>query len=377
MRVTERKGAKKGAYNARYTKLIRPGNKVGLKETSAGKRLMFTLVDDRGLEVPASLPWEPKNERAVSVMAALGVSAERVFKRERVKGLEAAILLFDKLAKEANVEVNAYVAEDGGFASGLRPLEGKFLLQFAGVVPTYEGEGEKRVAKLKWKYIPGQPAGGNRKWASDPENRFSAGFVVVAGKHKGLFLSKMYHYAIVKDEDDEWVLDGESKRGAQFKQLLTWHKVPHSKLDPDKHFKDPSNGLPELDKMMKKHPVLLQGTVSKGWLNEIELPADGLVPDGLAAPMKAVNIGEDEDEKPSTSKVIGKLMGMIERRVRADTDKGAWLPDGRIGKTGRLWVEENLGAMLKKRGIDLRLAEIDDEEAEWLIGYLKRKLPVK
>lgn len=376
MKVLKRSGAKSGEYHALYHQLIKPGNKVGLASTKGGKRLMFQLMsvdggENKPSEIAASILWKAGDERTTSTLGALGVSADHLFKVAKIKGDEAAIIWFDKQAKEAaeyGIQVNAYVREDGGFASGLRPIDGKFEVEFLRVKTRKDADPEKgRQGTAYWEYVPSKKVTrGSKTWDSDPMNRFWVQWLVVSGKRKGAIIEKMYHYAIVKDEEDDWVLDGESGRGAEFSDLLVLHNIDPDKLDPDHHFAEVSNGLPEIEKILIKRRRPLGLEVKDGWANKLTPPKGSAAIDTSAG----VNVGSDEDD------LRARMVAMIEKRVRAEYDKPAWLSSGAISKSGLAWVKAKLPKTLARLEVDPHLVKVSQEDMETLIGVIRSKYPL-
>lgn len=377
MKVLKRSGASAGEYHAVYHQLIKPGNKVGLATTKGGKRLMFQLIsadsDDKGgkpTEIAASVLWDPNDERAVSTLGALGVPADNLFKVARVKGDDTAIMWFDKQAREAaeyGIQVNAYVRENGGFASGLRPIDGKFEVEFLRIKTRKDGDPERQGSGTPyWEFIPSKKVTRDgKKWDSDPMNRFWAQFIVVSGKRKGAVIDKMMHYPMVRDEEDEWVFDGTGK-GSELYDLLMLNNVDPDKFRPDKHFADPANGLPEIEKLLlkRKHPMGLE--VKGGWANKLTPPKGA----GAIDTGNAVDVGSDDDD------LRARLVAMVEKRVRAEYDKPAWLSSGAISKSGLAWMKKKLPKTLAKLDIDPHLTKLTAKQSEALIGVIRTKYPL-
>jgi hypothetical protein len=378
MKTKEREGAKKGGYLVTFKELIRPSNKVGLKETKTGsKRLMFRLqpVDTKGVPIkgaapiPYSFEWDLDGAYAKSALGAIGVQASRV--KQAMKkadgALERVLIWLEKEAKTKAQPITTYVREDGGFATGLKPPanEEGYYAQFVGVA----SRGEDKQT-LHWYYSkpkPGKKPG--TTWGEG--NFFKADFRVLSGPYKDAQIRIELPYAIVKDEDDEWMVDADSGDGAKFKRLLTLHKISTDNMDPDRDFQDVENGLPELNaKLLKRADstpliiILKEG----GWLKDIKGMPAGTVIEGM--PTTGVEVGSaNGDEYKADSEKLAKLFSMIDRRVRKSEKKSAWLDNGKLSTSGREWLAE--------AHLPHKFEVLTDKQVDVYIARLKEKFPIE
>ncbi len=373
MKVKEGNRTPKGEYIGVYGGLIKTGNVIGLKKGKDDKRrLMFRIKSDpdpetgKRVQIPLSFVWDFDDQRTIAALGCLGVDAARLKLISEKSGEEKAITWFDQQAEEKGFRMTVYVMEDGGFGGTPRPVEGNFKWRFLRWSsrdretgkPIYEWVGPKKGTDRDGKTYT-RP-GYNKLWAE---------FVVADGPRKGAVQRRMLHYAIVEGEDGEWELDGEQGMGAEFLNLLTSHDIPIKSIEPDKHFKNPKNGLPELEKMLlKKAPkTTLSGEVKKGWLGRLSLAKAGeQVEDDTP-----VDVGGDDG---ADAELVAKVSAMLDKRVRKAMGKSAWGQDGKLSSSGSEWVNENLGELVKK-GIKVsKLA--DDGQAKLVMRTLKEKFPL-
>ena len=371
MKVKERKIAKKGGYKATFMELIRPNNKVGTKIGKDNKkRILFRLVDDKDNQIPCGCVYDFKDLRTVSTLVAIGVPVDKM--KELAEESETKALLFmEKVAKKKGLTVNVWVREDGSFGSGIRPMEGKFPVKFSGVLSR-----DKETKKPVWTFRPGKQ-GVNRKTGGtymNPDiNAVDFGWVVKSGSYKGLLFRTTEHYPIIKDEEDEWMIDADTGPGRRFKMILVEHKIDPSTLNPDKHFDDPENGLPELEKMMLKR-------ADKANL-EIDAPA-GKPPKVIQreslgdADSSGESVDLGEEEFAADPELISSFFAMIDKRVKSETDKPAWASDGELSKSGRIWVKKNLRPIMDKKDMPDTFEELDDDQVKLLKKLIKVKFPI-
>ena len=367
MKVKERAGAKKGSYVAVFKELIRPGNKVGLSVPKKGKdslpRMMFRLTDveTQTEEIPCSTVWDPTDWRFRHTMGTLGVPVDKVLQLIADGTSEEKILLLvERLATKAACELSAYVREDGGWGS-IRPNTGVFIAKFARIstrndeglpIYTYIASQTKKTRK-----------GGT--FDSDPINRFGAQFEVIAGDRQGACVNENFHYAIVKDEDDEWTVDAETRDGSKFNNLLVLHRVPVAKIDPDRNFADPENGLAEIEKMLLKRSTPLMIEVKDSWI--IDMKA---APEGMTVLSSTGNV--DDSEYAST--LIGKLFAKIDKLVRAEAGKSAWLKEGDLSPTGKAWVKEHVVPLMTELDLPKSFKKLDDTQVRTLSKALSESI---
>lgn len=380
MKTREREGAKRGGYVAVFDELIRPGNKVGTRTSKTGvERLMFRLkpIDAsekpiKGAPIPYSVVWDLDDDRAASVFGALGVTVGRVKKALKQFGsIEKTLIWFEKEARAKAMPVGVYVREDAGFGSGIKPTakHSPYYARFLQV-----GTRDQETKLPKWyvkepRTYPGKKPG--TTFTTFSGNMFNADFVVLAGPQKGARIRKEYFYAVVKDEEDEWMVDADSREGSEFKKLLTLHKINTDGIDPDRDFKDAENGIPELEKRLLKRAdsTILQITVNeKGWATEVKAPPAGTMIEGMAAtPVKAIDVGESGtyEAKPES---ISKLFGMIDRRVKKHFGKTAWTEEGKLSRAGTDWLTEN--------NLPVTFETLSDQQVDRYMVRIKTKYPM-
>ncbi len=376
MKVKEGNRTVAGEYIGTYGGLIKVNNVIGLRKGKDDKkRLMFRIKSDpdqatgKRAQVPCSFVWEFDDPRTTAALGALGVDAAKLKQISEKSGVEKAITYFDEQAEEKGFRVTTYVREDGGFGGALRPYEGKeFRWRFV-----RWSNRDRETNKPIYEEIPSKKAEGRdgKPYVRAAYKRVWAEFVSVEGPRKGAVQKRMLAYPVVEGEDGEWELDGESSPMAgEFLSLLTAHDIPIKSLDPDKHFKDPKNGLPELEKLMlkKADSVVLEGEVKNGWLGRVKLPKLG---DKAKSDDSPVDIGEDSAVDPE---LLSKFNTMLEKRVRKALAKSAWNGEGKLSNAGQEWVDEKLKPLTEK-GIKVgKFAS--DKQVKVAIAYLKEKHPL-
>jgi len=356
-------GVPAGGYVGVFKELIRPGNKLGLKESRDGKeRLMFRIAGKRNnegkaLDVPLSFVWDLKDDRAIATLGALGVSATRVEKiLDKTGSVTKTLVWLEKQASDLEMPVTCFVVEDGGFGAGLHPYEGTFKAVCNGVV-SWDDDG-----KIHWYDKKERPytdkKGKERKWPGGPH--FKVGWTVISGPNKGARFKHEFIYPIVKDDEDEWVVDIDVWGGAAFKKLMTMHKIDTDSLDPDRDFKDPENGLPEIHKRLIKHKRVVKLTVAGGWVKEFKEEKGEEIEE-------TVEVAEEKDFKAS-DKLVSALFSMIDKRVKKATRKSAWNGDGELSEEGSEW--------LLKRKLPRNFQRMDNGNVKTFIRILKDKYPV-
>lgn len=360
MNVKEREGAKAGGYDVVFLELIRKGNKVGLSgkgEDGRPQRAMFRLTTDKGVKVPYSFPWDPDHPVFKATLGVLGVPVEKLGDLGEV---EAALIKFEKLAKAKALPCNVFVYEDGGFGSGLKPLEGKYLMKFSRIA-SRDKETDRPIHVHYGPKVRQYKRGGQE---TIDEEQFKTEFVIVAGERKGALVKRTETYAILKDpETDEWYVDGESSpRHAAFRRLMKQHNVPIEKINPDKHFADPENGCPELEKLMLKGAKVMEGTIEKGFINKLDVAADGVG--------ETIDIGPEEYQAEN----IGELFDVIDQRVQKTFSKSAWQGEtGQFTKAGRIWTKKHLIPLLQKKSFPTSLRKLTDEHVDRLVKILSKE----
>ena len=369
MKTRGREGAKAGGYLGKFKELIRPKNKVDLLEGKDGKkRVMFRIKATptgkgtdgaKPVDIPLSTQWDLDAPGFRALFGAIGVPADKIKKvLERTGSITKTLIWIEKEAIEAAHEVTCYVGEDGGFGSKLAPANGEFEVQYAGISSKAED------GTLHWyerDEKSGDRADGKGKWKIEAGKAFRVGWEVVSGVHRGARYSDEYYYTILKDDEDEWEFEYDSREGQKLKQLMTLHKIDMTSIDPDRDFKDAENGLPELDKKLMKKRRTLKLKVGGGWPKGLK-KADG-TDDDEKEPVetKAKEYRADEEK-------IGKLFAMIDRRVKLKTGKSAWDSDGELSKSGRKWLEEH--------ELVTNFPKLIDEQVDKYIKRLKDKFPV-
>jgi len=364
MKTKERSSVKSGGYTVKFASLYRPQNTVGLKETKNGNKVaMFFLEAESGDKISYLMPWNLDEQKTRSVLGSLGVRADKL---KSLSTVEEQLIAFEKTAKQKALAVSVYVREDGGLGSGLRPIEGNFILKFLRIASRAD-EGKGAAC---WEYIPSQTRktkkGGT--FETDPENVFKVDFVVAAGEQTGAIFTSNYRYSIVKDEKDDWVVDAESSRGSQFKQLMALHKVDTDSLDPDSDFEDPNNGLPELEKLMLKRGGPLQADVVKSWITKLSKVPDGVSLEALVTDTVRVE-DENGSEYAASTELVTRLFAALDRRVKKFEGKSAWNENGELSDVGEEWM--------KKNKLPSNFTELTDKQVETYIAKLKEKFPVK
>lgn len=380
MKTKEREGAKKGGYRAVFAELIRPGNKIGTRTSKNGvERLMFRLqpVDDKeklikGPSIPYSVVWDTEDSRAAAVFGALGIPIGRVRKAMKQFGsVEKTLIWLEKEAKAKAMPVGVYVREDAGFGSGIKPTakNSPYPVRFAGIVTRDQ---ETKLPKHYYKAPKTFPSkSGKGSFTTFSGNMFNVDFEVLAGPQKNARIRKEYFYAIVKDEEDEWIVDADSREGADFKKLLTFHKINTDTIDPDRDFKDPENGTPELEKRMLKRAettVMLLTINDKGWPTELKTLPPGMTIEGVeTVPAKALDIGGDNTYR-ADPELVTKLFAMIDRRVKKHAGRTAWTEEGKLSKDGKSWLTE--------KGLPTSFEALSNVRVEKYIEKLKTDFPM-
>ena|SRR3990167_8360144 len=361
MKVRDREGAPKGGYDVVFKELVRPHNKVGLvgsgKEGKAKRAMIRLATGDDKITIPYSFPWDVKHPYFGSTMGALGVDPSKLGDLDNV---EQALIKFEKLAQAKALACNVYVFEDGGFASSLKPLEGKFIAEF-NRIGTRDDEG--KGAPIHKHYVGDREYRDGGKEHID-EEQYRVELKILTGSRRGALLSKTLTYNIVKDEDDEWEIDAESSvRHAEAKRWMILHKTPLEKLSADKHFEDPENGLPELEALWLKHKRPLQVTVKNGFVGKIEEPAEGAGEvEDVGGPKMNADLG-----------LIGELYDRIDEKVKKVTGKSAWLGDSvEFSKSGRLWVKKYLFPIMRRKELPLNFAKLNNEQVKSLLRALEK-----
>ncbi len=359
MKVKERAGAKKGSYVTVFKELIRPGNKVGLsipKGEDKLPRMMFRLedIETKAIEIACSTAWDPTDFRFKNTMGCLGVPLGKITQLiEEGTSEEKVLLLIERLATKAACELSTYVREDGGWGS-IKPNTGVFVAKFARI--SSRNDEDLPI----YTYIAPQTKSSKKGGTYDtlPINRFAVQFEVIAGDRTGALITENFHYAIVKDEDnDEWTIDAESRDGNKFNNLLILHKIPVHKINPDKNFADPDNGLPELEKMMRKRDISLLIEVKDGWVADLKA-----VPEGMTV-LSSTGSVDDSEYK---SALIGKLFAKIDKLVRTDVGKSAWLREGDLSPEGKDWVKDNVLPLMNNLGIPRSFKKLNDDQVRAL-----------
>lgn len=360
MKVKERQGVKAGSYVGRFSSLVKPGNKVGLKKSSNGKNKLMFRIKSKDVEIPYSITWDDPAERVKPVFGALGVNYESIKDTEKSEGLEEALLKFERKAKEKAFDVSVYVREDNGWGSGLKPYGvNSYTVRFKRVTTRDENN------NARWVEVPSVERRNPRTngvYKTEPWNKFTVALEIVAGERKGAVLTYNLEYPITKDEDDEWVLDAESGRGQEFKNFLLLHRIAVDSLNPDRDFEDPKNGLPEIEaKLLKRETFLTAAVNAEGWIDKLDRLPEGVVVKDVEA---------DEGTAYESTK-IPKLFSLIDKKVRLEHGKSAWSENGKMTKTGLEWFKENALPYLKKKGIRPDFKTMDDDQVDGLISYLK------
>ncbi len=368
MKTRERSGAKAGAYVAVFDALVRSGNKVGLKANDKGERVMFRLKSIKGgEEIPYSVRWNFTEPALKSIMGLLGVPWEVIKKSADEEGIETALLKFEKMAKAKALPVSTYVREDAGWGSAIKPFtEGPavFTVRFAGI-KTFDEEGNPAYKHIEEKRRSKRTGG----TYEINENRFSVWLEILTGERKGGMLDYMMHYAIVQDADGDWVIDAETRRGAEFNNFLLLHKIPVGKLNPDKDFANPANGLPELQQMMLSKAMPFSVFYENGWVGKIsKFEGEIVLPDSQPKQV-------DEGSEYKSTK-IAKLFSAIDQTVRNletnEEGKSAFTPDGKFTPVGKVWVKEYLLPFMKKREMPTNFKELDDAQVTLLMKKIAK-----
>lgn len=359
-------GTEAGWYVGQFKELIRPGNKVGLSKTKAGvNRLMFRIDAKGKATIPYSVVWDFADERFESALGAIGVSLN-VLKKAYIKSgksINKTLIWLEGTAKKKAAQVTVGVMEDGGFGSSLRPWTKEEEDHYA-VVTGFDHDYESKKATWKEKPDKSGVSRKNGKPYKIPGGKFfNVRFKIASGPFKGAVLKKDIWYAVVKDEDDEWMVDAET-RGAEFKRLMTIHKVNTDSIEPDRDFEDPENGLPELEKKLLKRPALVVITIHEGWVRGFKAAPKGTSIEGM--PNEPINVATNN--YTANEALVAKLFSMVDRRVKKKTGKPAWRDAGQLSLSGKEWLKEN--------GLPVRFESLSDDQVKKVIAILKSDHPI-
>jgi len=361
MKVREREGAKAGGYDVIFKELIRKQNKVGLSAPKDGKpgRAMFRLTtSDEKVTVPYSFPWDPEHPYFGGTLGALGVNPAKLGDLSQV---EQALIKFEKIAKAKALPCNVYVREDGGFGASLKPLEGKFIVEFTRIA----SRDQETDAPIHKRYTKDRFYKKSGTTEHIDEEQYQVEMRIITGSRKGALLRKTLTYNIVKNDADEWEIDGESTaRHAEASRWMTLHKTPKEKIDPDKHFEDSENGLPELEVLWLKHKRPLEVTVSGGFANAVKEPPD------ISTDDESEDVG---DQFAADPELVGTLYDKIDKKVKAAYGHSAWLGDSdRFSKYGQAWMKKYVLPIMRRKNMFLDIHKLTDDQIKTLLNHFER-----
>lgn len=370
MKTRQSNTAKAGGHVGVFKDLIRPDNKVGLRKTKAGdSRMMFRIQVGKGKDdvVPCSVVWDFDDPKFQAVAGALAVPADTVKKAylKTGKSVTKTLIWFEGMAKKKASKVSVYVREDGGFGSGLKPVIKESEDMYAVVAGFKHDRDTNKATWVIKEEVSGISKRTKKPYTIPGGKKFSVYFKVVSGPNRGSSFTKSdVLYAIVKDEDDEWIVDADG-RGREFKSLMTLHKIDTDSIDPDRDFSDPENGLPELEKKVLKRPSPLIITVNQGgWVTIFKAAPKGTVIEGV--PNEPVDTSSKEYE--ADNGLVAKMFSMIDRRVKKDSGKSAWLDAGRLSLSGKSWLKGNK--------LPTKFESLTDGQVRKIILMMKRDHPV-
>lgn len=348
----------KGNYVVKFLGLIRPGNKVALrtgKDDKVRMQFKFVSTDKDKHEIPYSVEW--KKDKLRDLCGCLGVPFIKIKTLMENGETEKALLRFEKYAQEAEIEMSLNVGEVGGWGRYLHINEGSFIAEFAGFGTDQDG-----LPKIT--HIDNPEAKSNRGGTYHQKvDRCTGKFAVMSGKHKGAILRNPFMSYAIRKEDDEWKVVNDTKADAEFVKLCAMHKVPLVRMDPDTDFKDPDNGLPEIEEQAMKHKVPVWVEVSGGIARSVKKPPEGMTSADLDNSPTIVDDGE-------ASGHLDVLYRLIEKRVQKETGKDAFTEDGDYTVAGKKWAQTHVVPLQKRYGYG-SLSKCSDVQVDKLVRSLK------
>jgi len=365
MKTKEREKAKPGSYQAVFDGFIRKGGALGLsvsKKPGSPKRVLFRVKSEDGVQIPCSFPWVSSHPAAESTLGAIGVPLAAILKyMANEKKAPAVLAAIEKKALQKKYDLSVWVRPEGtGWGSAIKPYEGTFVVEFAGV-QTRDPDSKKPIHTRKTGKRQSKQGG---TYDFD-EDTFRVSLRVLSGPRKGASLGHRLEYAIKQDDDGEWYVDAESGRGAEFKSFLTAHRIATSKLDPDRDFKDPKNGLPEIEKLLLARKTPLQAVVEKGWVNSL-----GRLPEGTAEVSTAS--AEDFDQPEYKANNISELFEAIDSVSRKKFGKTAWHENGELTAAGKRVKQSLLDPLMEKISVPTEFEELSQIQVKSVLKALQK-----
>lgn len=271
MALERREGssAKSGTYVGVFKELMKTKNPKApyIHDTKNGPVVRYTIVTPDKVEIPGSFPWDEDHYNYVNHLGAFGTPARAVHNFRASLNPNQLLQKLETKWQNLAVELNAWIAEDGGWVAALKPNRGTFQVRFL----KYASR-DKETDKPIWVHEvkPGKKGG------TYEQDIFKVYLQVESGPNEGATFIHRIHYSIKRDEQSgKQYLDVKGSRGQEFDAFFKMHGIDLSKLNMSK-FADEDNILPETEPLLIKAGTSLIIEVENGWPNKLTVsPTSG------------------------------------------------------------------------------------------------------